>query len=271
MIHPDQHEEKPAVETVQTATDKEHLVGHADVVSDPALADQVGTDWTDEGGATPDGPATTSHQTQQVPDVVTTQLSAVMINCTLKPAGEPSSGDVLGEQVIEQLRGLGTTAFTIRAVDFNIAPGVETDMGAGDDWPDIRQKIHAADIMVLVTPTWLGQHSSVAQRVLERLNAESSETGANGLPVLFGKVAIPVVVGNEDGAHHICAVLTQSLTDVGFSIAAQPSVYWNGEAMKKTDYRELEYTPDAVAQAVQTAAKNSAHLARLLRSTPYPF
>lgn len=199
-----------------------------------------------------------------------TQLSAVMINCTLKPAGEPSSGDVLGEQVLDELRGLGVTATTLRAVDFNIAPGVETDMGAGDDWPALRKKVHDADILVLVTPTWLGQHSSVAQRVLERLNAESSETGTNGLPVLFGKVAIPVVVGNEDGAHHICAVLTQSLTDVGFSIAAQPSVYWNGEALGKTDYRELTSTPDAVAKAVHTAAKNSTHLARLLSSAPYP-
>lgn len=271
MIDPDQHKDEPTVKTVQTALDKGHLEVPADVVSDPALADQVGTDWTDEGGATADGPATTSNNTPQDPDAATTHLSVVMINCTLKPAGEPSSSEALGEQVLEQLRELGATAFTIRAVDFNIAPGVVTDMGAGDEWPDIRKKIHDADILVLVTPTWLGQHSSVAQRVLERLNAESSETGPNGLPILFGKVAIPVVVGNEDGAHHICAVLTQSLTDVGFSIAAQPSVYWNGEAMQKTDYRELAYTPDAVAHSVQRAAKNSAHLAHVLRSSPYPF
>lgn len=271
MIDPDQHRDEPTVETVQTASDKGHLEAHADVVSDPALADQIGTDWTDEGGATPEGPASTSNSTQQDSNAAITQLSVVMINCTLKPAGEPSSGDALGEQVLEQLRGLGATAFTIRAVDFNIAPGVETNMGAGDEWPDIRKKILGADILVLVTPTWLGQHSSVTQRVLERLNAESNETGANGLPVLFGKVAIPVVVGNEDGAHHICAVLTQSLSDVGFSIAAQPSVYWNGEAMRKTDYRELAYTPDAVARSVQTAAKNAAHLAHLLHSSPYPF
>lgn len=271
IINPDPHKEKSDVETVPTVSDREHLEAHPDVVSDPALADQVGIDWTDEGGATPEGPATTNHSTEQEPDAGTTRLSAFMINCTLKLGGDPSSGDVLGEQVLDQLRELGAIAHTIRAVDFNISPGVETDMGAGDDWPDIRKKILGADILVFVTPTWLGQHSSVAQRVLERLNADSSETGSDGLPVMFGKVAIPVVVGNEDGAHHICAVLTQSLTDVGFSIAAQPSVYWNGEAMKKTDYRELTYTPDAVARAVQTSAKNSAHLAQVLRSSPYPF
>lgn len=35
-----------------------------DVVSDPALDDHVGSDWVDEGGATPDGPATTAPEEQ---------------------------------------------------------------------------------------------------------------------------------------------------------------------------------------------------------------
>lgn len=272
MINSGQLDEKQTVETRQTELSDEERRAHADVVSDPALADHVGTDWTDEGGATPDGPATTGEHSQRGHDFAAAPLTALMINCTLKRSGHSghsSSGDVLGGQVLDALRELGTSASTIRAVDFNIAPGVETDMGAGDDWPDIRKKILAADILVLVTPTWLGQHSSVSQRVLERLNAESAEVGANGLPVLFGKVAIPVVVGNEDGAHHICAVLTQSFSDVGFSIAAQPSVYWNGEAMGKIDYQDLDHTPDSVAQAVQTSAKNSAHLARVLKQSPY--
>lgn len=199
-----------------------------------------------------------------------TQLKALLINCTLKPSPSASSGDVLGGQVLRELETHGVVTSSVRAVDHRVAPGVETDMGEGDEWPSIRHAVHDADILVFVTPTWLGQHSSVAQRVLERLNAESSETGPDGKPILFGKVAIPVVVGNEDGAHHICGVLTQSLSDVGFSLAAQPSVYWNGEAMHKTDYRDLESTPEEVASATKTAAANSAHLARMLRAEPYP-
>lgn len=77
-------------------------------------------------------------------------------------------------------------------------------------------------------------------------------------------------MGNEDGAHHITAILAQALGDVGFTIPAQASVYWNGEAMQKTDYRELDATPEPVATAIETAAANAAHLAGLLRGAPYP-
>lgn len=195
---------------------------------------------------------------------------ALLINCTLKPSPQPSSGDVLGGQVLQQLQEHGVQGSSIRAVDHRILPGVENDMGEGDAWPEIRVAVLQADVLVFVTPTWLGQHSSVAQRVLERLDAEISATDASGRPTLFGKVAIPVVVGNEDGAHHICGILAQALGDTGFTIPAQSSVYWNGQAMGGTDYRELDETPEAVATTIRTAAANAAHLAELLRGEPYP-
>lgn len=193
-----------------------------------------------------------------------------MINCTLKPSPAPSSGDVLGGQVLEELAKHEVKATTVRAVDHRILPGVEKDMGEGDEWPRIRDALLEADILVFVTPTWLGQQSSVAQRVLERLDAELGETDERGRPILFSRIAIPVVVGNEDGAHHISGVLSQALGDVGFTIPAQASVYWNGEAMHKVDYRDLDAVPDAVASATKTAAATAAHLARLLRTQPYP-
>src|SRR5690606_40829778 len=158
----------------------------------------------------------------------------------------------------------------IRAVDRRIRPGVRADMGADDEWPELRDRMLAADILVFATPTWLVQHSSVAQRVLERLDAELSETDDQGRPVLFDKVALAVVVGNEDGAHHIAAILFQALDDVGFTIPAQGSVYWNGEAMQSTDYKDLPGVPEKVAQATATAAANAAHLARSLRGAAYP-
>jgi hypothetical protein len=106
--------------------------------------------------------------------------------------------------------------------------------------------------------------------VLERLDAELSETDASGRPILFDKVAVPVVVGNEDGAHHITGILTQALGDVGFTIPAQSSVYWNGAAMQMVEYKYLDGAPEAVAAATRTAAANAAHVARLLRAEPYP-
>jgi multimeric flavodoxin WrbA len=197
-------------------------------------------------------------------------LTALLLNCTLKPSPSESSTDVLGRQVLSALADHGVDGDEIRVVDRAIRPGVETDMGDGDQWPQVRAAILAADIVVFGTPTWLGQHSSVAQRVLERLDAELSQTDDEGRPILFGKVAVPVVVGNEDGAHHITGILTQALGDVGFTIAAQCSVYWNGAAMQTVDYKDLDGAPDAVASATRTAAANAAHVARLLRANPYP-
>ncbi len=198
------------------------------------------------------------------------KLSALLINCTLKPSPAGSSTHVLGEQVLNALAEHGVTADRIRAVDHRILPGVQTDMGADDEWPQLRERVLAADILVFATPTWLGQHSSVAQRVLERLDAELSETDEQGRPTLFDKVALAVIVGNEDGAHHIAAILFQALNDVGFTLPAQGSVYWNGEAMQATDYKDLATVPEKVAQATATAAANAAHLARTLRGTSYP-
>ena len=137
------------------------------------------------------------------------------------------------------MAGHGVQTELVRAVDHDIRPGVEADMGDGDAWPALREKLLAADILVLATPTWLGQHSSVAQRVLERLDAELSDTNDDGQPRTYGKVAAAVVVGNEDGAHHISAVLFQALNDVGFTIPAGGVTYWNGEAMQGTDYNDL--------------------------------
>lgn len=197
-------------------------------------------------------------------------LTALMLNCTLKPSPEPSSTEVLGQQVMEALGEQGVSGDALRVVDHRVLPGVLTDMGDDDEWPTIRAAVLTADILVLATPTWLGQHSSVAQRVLERLDAELSETDDAGRPTLFGTVAIPVVVGNEDGAHHISAILGQALGDVGCTLAAQPAVYWNGEAMSGVDYKDLTEVPEAVAAATRTAAANAVHLAGLLAASPYP-
>ncbi|MFJ2506042.1 MULTISPECIES: flavodoxin family protein [Microbacterium] len=199
-----------------------------------------------------------------------TPLTAVAVSCTLKPSPASSSSDLLATQLLEALAGHGITGDLVRAVDLSISPGVEKDMGDGDEWPSVRRRILDADILVFATPTWMGQHSSVAQRVLERLDAELGETDARGRPTLFDKVAIAGIVGNEDGAHHIAAILFQSLNDVGFTIPAQGSVYWNGEAMHTTDYKDLDETPEKVASAIGTAARNAAHLARLLKAQEYP-
>jgi len=196
--------------------------------------------------------------------------TALALNCTLKPSPGSSSTELLLQQVLDALATHGVAGEQVRVVDHDVRPGVLADMGDGDEWPGIRRRILAADILIFGTPTWMGHMSSVAQRVLERLDAELSETDADGRPILTGKVAATCVVGNEDGAHKITADLYQALGDVGFTVAAQAGTYWNGEAMHTVDYKDLASTPDEVASATATLARNTAHLAALLAEHPYP-
>jgi multimeric flavodoxin WrbA len=196
-------------------------------------------------------------------------LRALALVCTLKPSPAPSSSDLIARQVLDALGEHGVSGEVVRVIDHDVKPGVEIDMGEGDAWPAIREKVLAADILVVSTPTWVGQMSSVAQRVLERLDGELSETDDSGRPVISGKVAAVAVVGNEDGAHKIVADLFQALDDIGFTIPAQAGTYWNDQAMGGTDYLELEETPEAVASTTATLAANTAHLARLLKASPY--
>lgn len=200
----------------------------------------------------------------------TTTLTALALTCSLTPSPAESSTDLLTQQLLDALAGHDVTGELVRVVDHDVRPGVEADMGDGDAWPALRDKVLAADILIVATPTWMGQHSSVCQRVLERLDAELSETNDKGQPLTYGKVGCAVVVGNEDGAHHISAILFQALNDVGFTIPAGGVTYWNGEAMHTTDYKDLESTPEKTESTTTTLAANAAHLARLLRSAAYP-
>jgi multimeric flavodoxin WrbA len=202
--------------------------------------------------------------------ITTDPITALVLSCTLTPSPAESSSQLLADQLLAALGKHGVTGDTVRLVDHAIAPGVEADMGAGDAWPAIRQRVLAADILVIATPTWLGHMSSVAQRALERLDAELSETDDEGRLRTFGKVAVAVVVGNEDGAHKITADVFQALDDCGWTVPANGGVYWNGEAMHGTDYKDLDETPSAVASTTATVAANAAHLAALLREHPYP-
>jgi multimeric flavodoxin WrbA len=197
-------------------------------------------------------------------------LRALALVCTLTPSPAESSSALIAEHVFETLRNQGVECEAVRCVDFNIAPGVEADMGDGDQWPRIREKVLAADILVLSTPVWLGHPSSVTQRVLERLDAELSNTDDQGRPAMAGKVAIVSVVGNEDGAHKVVADVFQGLNDVGYSIPAHGCTYWNGPAMETGDYKDLDEVPQQVASTTAAAARNAAHLARVLQQAQFP-
>ncbi|HEY0772563.1 MAG TPA: NAD(P)H-dependent oxidoreductase [Nocardioidaceae bacterium] len=197
-------------------------------------------------------------------------LNALVLNCTLKPAPTASSSEVLGQELLEALAEHDVTGDMVRVVDERVKFGVQVDEGDGDGWPAIRQKMLAADILVLATPIWMGQPSAICKMVLERLDAELAETDDEGRMLTYGKVAGLAVVGNEDGAHHVSAEVYQALNDVGFTIPANGVTYWVGEAMQATDYKDTDPRPERTQQTTKTLAANAAHLARLLKQQQYP-
>ena len=199
-------------------------------------------------------------------------LSAIAINCTLKrDAGEDSSTDLMIRILAAELGKHGVTlAETLRIANYNVLAGVTSDEGPGDDWPELRRRILAHDILIFGTPIWLGQMSSIAKRVVERMDAFLGETDERSRMPSFSKVAVAAIVGNEDGAHSVTADLFQALNDEGWTIPAGGACYWVGEAMHKTDLKDLPQVPEKVTHAARMLASNAAHLARMLQERPYP-
>ncbi|WP_305784410.1 flavodoxin family protein [Symbioplanes lichenis] len=197
-------------------------------------------------------------------------LRALVLACSLRSSDSESSSELLGREVLDALADHDVEGEVLRVADLGVKFGVSTDEGGGDGWPAVRDKILAANILVIATPIWMGQPSSVAKMVLERLDAEISETDDLGRPSMYDKVAAVAVVGNEDGAHHVHAEVFQALNDVGFSLAPGAGTYWVGEAMGSVDYKDAGPKPDTTGKTTKSLAANAAHLARVLAVTPYP-
>jgi multimeric flavodoxin WrbA len=197
-------------------------------------------------------------------------VTAIAINCTLKAEGESSTDAMIA--VLKQAFAKHDVQIseTIRIAQHNVKPGVTSDEGDGDAWPAIREKILAHDILIFGGPIWMGQIGSIAKRVLERMDAFLSETDDKGRMPSYGKIAVAAIVGNEDGAHWSSAQLFQSLNDTGWTIPAVAACYWVGEAMGSVDFKDLDKTPDKVTETAAMVAANAAHLAGLLKDSPYP-
>jgi multimeric flavodoxin WrbA len=197
-------------------------------------------------------------------------MRALFLNCTLKRSPEPSNTERLARIVAAALEDDGIDTSFVRVVDHDVQPGVSSDEGDGDAWPAIREQILSSEILVLATPTWLGQPSSVAKRVLERMDAMLSETDDDGTPVAYNRVAGFVVTGNEDGAHHVIAELAQGVIDVGFTVPGQAWTYWNMGPGPGPSYADTDHGHEWSATTGQTAARNLAAVARALTSSPVP-
>jgi multimeric flavodoxin WrbA len=159
-------------------------------------------------------------------------LTALYVNCTLKRSPGLSHTQALADRSIAIMRAQGVSVDVVRAVDHQLAPGVQPDMtehGADrDDWPALFERVLAADILVLLTPIWLGEKSSVATRVVERLYGNSGQRNDAGQYVYYGRTAGCIVTGNEDGAKHCAMNLLYSLQHLGYVIPPQADAAWLG-------------------------------------------
>jgi len=184
-----------------------------------------------------DDPAPTPSDAPDVSD-----LSALFLNCTLKRSDRRSHTRALMDVSRAIMEEHGVTTDVIRAVDHEIAPGVRPDMTEHgferDDWPAISSRIMACDILIVGTPIWLGEESSVCRRVIERLYSESGETNEKGQYVWYGRAAGCVITGNEDGIKHCAMGILYALGHLGFTIPPQADAGWVGEAGPGPSYAD---------------------------------
>lgn len=192
----------------------------------------------------------------------------LVLNCTLKPSPAPSNTQALADFVVTALEEKDVEV--VRVVDRHVPPGVDTDLGDGDEWPKLHRMVLDSEILVVAMPTWLGKPSSIAQRVLERMDAMISETRDDGTYVAYSKVAGVVVTGNEDGAHHVISEIAGGLVDVGFTIPGQAWTYWNMGPGPGPSYLETDRGHDWSEKTGRTMAANLYAAATALQANPLP-
>jgi multimeric flavodoxin WrbA len=197
-------------------------------------------------------------------------MKALFLNCTLKKSPAASNTQLLAEEVISDLKERGVECETVRLVDLNILPGVSSDEGEGDEWPMVREKILASNIVILGTPTWLGQMSSVAKRALERMDAMLSELDEEGRMIAFNRVSGSVVTGNEDGAKHCIAEMQAAMTEIGFCAPPLAYTYWNMGPGPGSDYADTDHGKEWSRTTARSCAHNLYNLGRALKEHPIP-
>jgi multimeric flavodoxin WrbA len=199
------------------------------------------------------------------------RLKAVLLNCTLKKSPAVSNTEALMRKVIEVLESQDVDCELVRVVDYNVPFGVESDMGNGDEWPKILEKVLAADILIMGMSIWFGERSSVAQMVIERLDGTYNTTNDAGQYPLYNTVAGVVVTGNEDGAHCAAGTTLFNLSHLGCTVPPNADTYWLGNAGPGPSYIEAGgETHPYTQKTTQWMAHNVVHLARTLKERPIP-
>jgi len=199
-------------------------------------------------------------------------LRALFLNCTLKKSPDRSHTAGLMQIARSILEKNKVHVDLLRPVDHDLAFGVYPDMTEHgwdkDDWPGIYEKVKAADILVIGTPIWLGEKSSVATQVIERLYSSSGDLNDAGQYAYYGKVGGCLVTGNEDGVKHCAMSILYALQHIGYTIPPQADAGWIGEAGPGPSYLDPGSggpENDFTNRNTTFMTWNLLHLARMLK------
>ena len=199
-------------------------------------------------------------------------LKALFLNCTLKKSPKVSHTEGLLQVSRHIMEKNGVQVETLRPVDFNIAYGVYPDMTEHgweeDQWPEIYRKVLNANILVLGTPIWLGDKSSVCTKVVERLYSSSGDLNNEGQYIYYGRVGGTIITGNEDGPKHCAMNILYSLQHLGYVIPPQADAAWVGEIGPGPSYLDENsgaLENDFTNRNTTFMTWNLMHLARMLK------
>jgi multimeric flavodoxin WrbA len=199
-------------------------------------------------------------------------LTALFINTSLKRSREPSHTQTLMDVAIAIMAKQGVKTSALRAADLDIPPGVQPDMTEHgwdtDGWPEVQAQVMAADILVIGTPIWLGDKSSICTRVIERLYGWSGKLNDRDQSAYYGRVGGCIITGNEDGVKHCAMNILYSLQHLGYVIPPQADAGWIGEAGPGPSYGDdgkVGLDNDFTRRNTTFMAWNLMHLARILK------
>ncbi|WP_409290813.1 flavodoxin family protein [Peribacillus sp. SCS-37] len=199
-------------------------------------------------------------------------IKALILNCTLKGSSQPSNTGALLDEVIKVFNEYGAVTEVLTMADYHIGFGITYEaVDERDEWPVIFEKVKQADIVVIGSPVWLGEQSSLATLTVERLYGGSSLTNEKGQYLYYNKVGGAVVTGNEDGAKNVASYLIYGLSHIGFTIPPNADTYWVGEAGPGPSYIEAKGNQNEFTmQHAKILGHNLIHFARLLKEHPIP-
>lgn len=206
-----------------------------------------------------------------------TGINALFINCSIKKDKSKSHTQHLIDKVAGIMRHQKVYVDEIYALDYDIAFGMVKDArddGEKDDWPKLQERIMKADILVIGTPIWLGEKSSVATQVIERMYAYSGDRNKKGQYSYYGKTAGCIVTGNEDGIKHCSRDVLYAMQHIGYTIPPQADCGWIGEAGPGPSYGDIVegsdvpvgFDNDFTNRNATFMAWNLMHMATMLRS-----